>query len=237
MDQSNEPDDSSQEARTTEVRKLVDEVLDRLNLDQEDEYDSADESDGCASKQDAGDESDDTGKRSAVSHRIRNMRSTRSRWKAGRHRIFGQKRSRRHIFKKHVIKSPQTCAVPVTSSYLFHRGLYYQIGDIVSVVDEGVRYFAQIRGFLSTEFCEHFAALTWLIPTREAPADGSFDATLFVPGPEEDIPRSLDAMEFEQHSPPDLYSPGLSAITGDAAPRNTGYIWTNLSPQIVRLEN
>lgn len=233
MDDSAEPDDSSQDARASAVRKLVDDVLDKLNSDHED-Y-SGEESDGgpVSPKQDAGDDTDDTGKQV-----VRKRKSTRStRWKGGRHRAFGQKgRSRRIIFKKHVFKSPTSCAVPVTSDFVFHRGLYYQIGDVVSVVDaeDGNRYYAQIRGFLTDEYCEKFVALNWLLPTREAPADGSFHAAFFVPGPDEDVPRPLQAMQFEQHAPPDYFT-GYSTLTRTAQSRTTGYVWTNLSPRIVRL--
>lgn len=237
MTDSAEPDDTSQDARTSAVRKLVDDVLDKLNSDQEAEHEgeSGEESDGgpASPKQDAGDDTDDTGKQVVVKRK-----STRStRWKGGRHRAFGQKgRSRRLIFKKHVFKSPTSCAVPVTSDFVFDRGLYYQIGDIVSVIDaeDGNRYYAQIRGFLTDEYCEKFVALNWLLPTREAPADGSFHAAFFVPGPEEDIPRPLQAMQFEQHAPPDYFA-GYSTLTRTAPSRTTGYIWTSLSPRIVRL--
>ena len=238
MHDTKQPDESSQEARASEVRKLVDDVLDRLNLDPEadNENESAEESDGGAAspKQDAGDDTDDTGRRLAVNKR----KSTRStRWKGGRHRVFGQKgRGRRLVFKKHVFKSPTSCAVPVTSDFIFHRGLYYQNGDIVSIGDaeDGCTYYAQIRGFLTTEYCEHFAALNWLIPTVEAPADGSFHAAFFVMGPVEDVPRPLDSMQFEQHCAPDYFTDHYP-LTGSVPSRTTGYLWTSLSPRIVKL--
>lgn len=61
--------------------------------------------------------------------------------------------------------------------------MYYQIGDVVSVVDEqdGRTYYAQIRGFIQDQYCEKSAALTWLIPTQASPKD-CFDPASYIIG-------------------------------------------------------
>lgn len=235
MSQVREADDSSQEARVSEVRKLVDDVLEKLHMDREASLDpelAGDSDDGTVSPR-PGDDLDENGKRMTVKKR----KSTRStRWKGGKHRVFGQKgRNRRMIFKKHVYKSPASCAVPVTTDFIVHRGVYFQVGDIVSLIDDedGDKYYAQIRGFLTDEYCEHFAAIHWLIPTIEAPDDGSFDASFYFLGPEEDMPRPMDCMQFEQHSPSDYFC-HKDPLTVASSSRSSGWMWTTLSPRIVK---
>ncbi|CAF0721092.1 unnamed protein product [Brachionus calyciflorus] len=90
-----------------------------------------------------------------------------------------------------------------TSDYVFHRGFYIQIGDIVALRDidekENV-YFAQIRAFLSDQYGQKSAILTWLIPNNDnykrIKTLNDFDPSLFELGPAEEFPRSLDCMEF-----------------------------------------
>ena len=47
--------------------------------------------------------------------------------------------------------------------------MYYFIflGDIVSVedIDDGSVYYAQLRGFLTDQYCEKSGVITWLLPT------------------------------------------------------------------------
>ena len=65
---------------------------------------------------------------------------------------------------------------------IFHtQGTRYEVGDIVSIMDENGRvYYALLRGFLEDQYAEKYAALTWLIPTTPNPKD--FDPSLFVLG-------------------------------------------------------
>lgn len=64
------------------------------------------------------------------------------------------------------VKAPTATATPVTSSYVFYKGTYFQVGDIVSMQDiDGGIYYAQIRGLLIDQYCEKSAAITWLLPT------------------------------------------------------------------------
>lgn len=90
-----------------------------------------------------------------------------------------------------------------TSDYVFHRGFYIQVGDIVALSDkddlENI-YFAQIRAFLSDQYGQKSAVITWLVPVdenfRQIKSLKDFDPSLFELGPAEDFPRSLDCMEF-----------------------------------------
>ena len=50
------------------------------------------------------------------------------------------------------------------------QGQYFCKGDIVSVVDvEGGVYYAQLKGFLTDQYCEKSGVITWLLPTTESP--------------------------------------------------------------------
>lgn len=90
-----------------------------------------------------------------------------------------------------------------TSEYVFHRGFYIQVGDIVALRDREDKqsiYFAQIRAFLSDQFGQKSAVLTWLIPVdhrhKQIKTLKDFDISMFELGPAEEYPRSLDCMEF-----------------------------------------
>uniref|UniRef100_A0A8B9V9W9 GATA zinc finger domain-containing protein 1 n=1 Tax=Anas zonorhyncha TaxID=75864 RepID=A0A8B9V9W9_9AVES len=83
---------------------------------------------------------------------------------AAEKKVSTKGKGRRHIFK-------------------LKNGVYYQIGDVISVVDEqdGKTYYAQIRGFIQDQYCEKSAALTWLIPTQASPKD-CFDPASYIIG-------------------------------------------------------
>lgn len=61
-------------------------------------------------------------------------------------------------------------------------------------------YFAQIRAFLSDQYGEKSAVITWLIPCSDEQCKmhniSDFDPTCFSLGPAEEFPRSLDMLEF-----------------------------------------
>ncbi|KOB75228.1 GATA zinc finger domain containing protein 1, partial [Operophtera brumata] len=89
---------------------------------------------------------------------------------------------------------------------------YMQVGDIVSVLDvDGGTYYAQLRGFLTDQYCEKSAVLTWLLPTRASPPpDKCFDPATYIIGPEEELPRKLECMEWVMHAPADYYRAGCT---------------------------
>ena len=75
-------------------------------------------------------------------------------------------------------------SLPLLSPSHLSQGTKYEVGDIVSVLDEGGRvYYALLRGFLEDQYAEKYAALTWLIPTTPNPM--TFDPSLFVLGDRE----------------------------------------------------
>ena len=116
--------------------------------------------------------------------------------------------NRRSKFFKKKAKPPvklcETSVLRLTNSeYVFHRGVYMQMGDIVALLDKVDNtniYFAQIRAFMVDECGQKSAVLTWLIPTsiehKAIKCLKDFDPGLFVLGPAEEYPRPLDCMEF-----------------------------------------
>lgn len=115
-------------------------------------------------------------------------------------------RSRRTIFKckRKPYKSPEGFATVVASDKIYHKGILFQVGDVVSIEDiDGSVYFAQLRGFLQDEYAQKSAVITWLIPT--VPKPKQFDPCLFLPGPEEDTPRPMECVEFVCRAPSDLF--------------------------------
>ncbi|KAK0058665.1 GATA zinc finger domain-containing protein 1 [Biomphalaria pfeifferi] len=142
-------------------------------------------------------------------------------------------KGRRILFKKNQpMKAPAAVATVVTGESVFHKDQYYQIGDVVSLVDhDGGVYYAQLRGFLSDQYNEKSAVITWLLPTTNSPPN-RFDPNSFILGPEEDLPRKLDFMEFVCHAPSDYFRSRDSPYkTFDPEPKLC-YIWTSIGPRI-----
>ena len=107
------------------------------------------------------------------------------------------------------------------------RGKGYQVGDIVGLTDmeDDKMYYAQIRGFLQDQYTDLYACITWLLPSTSSPETG-FDAATFYRGPDEDVPRKLECMEFICHAPSGYYrDPNSPYPTQDMKP-DIGFIWT-----------
>ncbi|XP_078091855.1 GATA zinc finger domain-containing protein 1 isoform X2 [Mustelus asterias] len=121
-------------------------------------------------------------------------------------------KGRRHIFK-------------------LKNGIYYQVGDIVSVVDEDDEkiYYAQIRGFVQDQYCEKSAVITWLIPTQASSKD-QFDAATYILGPEEDLPRKMEHFEFICHAPSEYFKSRSTPFPVIPTRPEKGYIWTRVGP-------
>ena len=65
--------------------------------------------------------------------------------------------------------------------YFFVKGVTYEIGDVVSLLDRGGGiYFAVIRGFMQDQYAEKYAVLTWLLPRYPNPTH--FDPADFILG-------------------------------------------------------
>ncbi len=105
-----------------------------------------------------------------------------------------QKSRRTKFFKaenKLPYKSPSLTSTIFTSDFIFHRGFYMQVGDIVALYDDEdetkIPYYAQIRAFLTDQYAEKSAVLTWLIPIDSNYAEKicnpkDFDPDMFVLG-------------------------------------------------------
>ncbi|XP_067938349.1 GATA zinc finger domain-containing protein 1-like [Watersipora subatra] len=142
-------------------------------------------------------------------------------------------KNRRYIFKKKApIKSHPSVSTIITRDSVFHQGFYYQVGDIVSLVDEsGDIYYAQIQGLLQDEYCEKSAVITWLLPTTASNPD-AFEPSTYILGPAEELPRKLDYMEFECHAPANYYKSKLVKVPGlHMSEPDLGYIWTSIGPK------
>ncbi|KAJ0172010.1 hypothetical protein K1T71_012773 [Dendrolimus kikuchii] len=144
-------------------------------------------------------------------------------------------RGRRSIFKRQPLKAPTATATVVTSDSIFYKGNYMQVGDIVSMIDvDGGTYYAQIRGFMTDQYCEKSAVVTWLLPTKASPPpENCFDPATYIIGPEEELPRKLDVMEFVMHAPSDYYKASSSPypLTDTELNNYNGFIWTSLEPK------
>ncbi|XP_072431869.1 GATA zinc finger domain-containing protein 1 [Chiloscyllium punctatum] len=141
-------------------------------------------------------------------------------------------KGRRHIFKlKNPIKAPKSVSTIITSESIFYGGIYYQIGDIVSVADEDDEkvYYAQIRGFVQDQYCEKSAVITWLIPTQASSKD-QFDAATYILGPEEDLPRKMEHFEFICHAPSEYFKSRSTPFPVIPTKPEKGYIWTRVGP-------
>lgn len=137
-------------------------------------------------------------------------------------------RGRRAVLKKPPVKAPNSVSTSVTRDYLFNRGMLFQVGDIVSVTDEdGSIYYAQIRGLLQDQYCEKSAGLTWLLPTQSSPPpEKEFDPLTYILGPEEELPRKLDYLEFVMHAPNEYYK--LDENIRMHNEKEAGFIWTSM---------
>lgn len=148
-----------------------------------------------------------------------------------------QGKSRRNIFKKTPFKAPSVTATTTTANSLFYKGTYFQIGDIVSLLDDkDDTYYAQIRGLMQDSFCEKSAVLTWLIPTTSSPdPNEKFDASTYLIGPEEELARKLSCLMFVMHAPSNYYHdkttpyPPPDIMQEDnQLSRYCGFVWTNM---------
>uniref|UniRef100_A0A7N4NS60 GATA zinc finger domain-containing protein 1 n=1 Tax=Sarcophilus harrisii TaxID=9305 RepID=A0A7N4NS60_SARHA len=151
---------------------------------------------------------------------------------AAEKKVSTKGKGRRHIFKlKNPIKAPEAVSTIITAESIFHKGVYYQIGDVVSVIDEqdGKTYYAQIRGFIQDQYCEKSAALTWLLPTTASPKD-QFDPASYIIGPEEDLPRKMEYLEFVCHAPSEYFKSRSSPFPTVPTRPEKGYIWTHVGP-------
>ncbi|XP_018605849.1 GATA zinc finger domain-containing protein 1 isoform X2 [Scleropages formosus] len=162
-----------------------------------------------------------------IHRRSARLRSTKYKAPASEKKVSTKGKGRRHIFKlKNPIKAPESVATIITSESVF-----YKIGDVIKVIDEedGKPYYAQIRGFVQDQYCEKSAALTWLLPTQASPKD-QFDPGTYIIGPEEDLPRKMEYLEFVCHAPSEYFKSRSCPFPTLPSRPEKGYIWTHIGP-------
>ena len=64
------------------------------------------------------------------------------------------------------------------------------------------------------------------------PPDEGFSPETYIIGPEEDLPRKLECMEFVMHAPSDYYKLKNTPYPPPLTERGTGFIWTTLRNEI-----
>ncbi|KAK6620384.1 hypothetical protein RUM43_014201 [Polyplax serrata] len=140
-------------------------------------------------------------------------------------------KGRRNIFKKMPMKAPSAVATTVTSNYIFYKGSYMQVGDVVQVEDiNGGIFYAQIRGLMTDAYGEKSAVISWLVPTRNTDSL-NFDPSVYILGPDEDLPRKLECLKFIMHAPSDYFksrNTPYPQIFQQADKYHSGYVWTRL---------
>jgi len=149
-------------------------------------------------------------------------------------------KSRRAIFKRSATKAPSAVARATTSDRVFYKGQYYSRGDIVSVVDvdDGGVYYAQLKGFLTDQYCEKSGVITWLLPSVHSPppAEG-FDPATYVIGPEEELPRKLDHLAFVMHAPDDYFHYKRAPYPTATVVTDQEYVLTRMGPKVRLLKS
>ena len=90
---------------------------------------------------------------------------------------------------------------------VYHHGVRFEPGDIVSVVDRDNQgfYFAFVRGLMSDIEANKFAFLTWLLPFEptlvKCATKPSFVPSKYCMGPQDYYPRPIECLRFECSSP------------------------------------
>ncbi|KAJ8273310.1 hypothetical protein GJAV_G00100120 [Gymnothorax javanicus] len=167
-----------------------------------------------------------------IHRRSARLRSTKYRAPTSEKKVSTKGKGRRHIFKlKNPIKAAESVSTIITSESVFHKGVYFQIGDVIKVTDEddGKPYYAQIRGFVQDQYCEKSAALTWLIPTQASPKD-HFDPSTYIVGPEEDLPRKMEYLDFVCHAPSEYFKSRSCPFPTIPVGPEKGYLWMHIGP-------
>lgn len=143
-------------------------------------------------------------------------------------------KSRRAMFKKSATRAPTAVAKAVTSDRVYFRGQYFTKGDIVSVEDlDGSVFYAQLRGFLTDQYCEKSGVISWLLPTTNSPKpEDGFDASTYVIGPEEDLPRKLDYFTFVMHAPDDYFYYKRAPYPTISVQADKEYLVTRQGPRV-----
>uniref|UniRef100_A0A915CFZ8 BAH domain-containing protein n=1 Tax=Parascaris univalens TaxID=6257 RepID=A0A915CFZ8_PARUN len=102
------------------------------------------------------------------------------------------------------LKAPRRKATIRTHDSIWDiEGRLFRLGDIVSILDEedGLPYFAQIRGIITDWHGEQYVVLNWLIPLDTAFDVHQFDAEHFVHAISDETFYPLEVCTFVQTTP------------------------------------
>ena len=99
-------------------------------------------------------------------------------------------------------------------------------------VDGGI-FYAQLRGFLTDQYCEKSGVITWLLPTTHSPKpEEGFDPATYIVGPEEELPRKLEFFDFVMHAPDDYFHYKNAPYPTKSHRSDQEYVMTRLGPKI-----
>jgi len=161
--------------------------------------------------------------------------SVKSNGKGKRNTRSNKGKGRRTILKKKPTKSLPETATFTTSDRICFEGQFYNKGDIVSVVsiDDDDIYYAQLRGFLTDQYSDKHAAITWLLPTRNSPPPSEgFHPGTYILGPEEELPRRMEVFTFVMHAPDDYFYNRRAPYKTTAPPADSNFTSTRLGPRL-----
>lgn len=72
-----------------------------------------------------------------------------------------------------------------------------------------------------------------IIPYFSPPPEEGFTPETYIIGPEEDLPRKLECMEFVMHAPSDYFKLKNTPYPPALTEKGIGYIWTTLRNELV----
>ena len=99
-------------------------------------------------------------------------------------------------------------------------------------MDGGI-YYAQLKGFLTDQYCEKSGVITWLLPTSKSPSpESGFDPATYVIGPEEDLPRKMDFFTFVMHATDDYFYYKNAPYPTNKVVADQEYVMTRMGPKI-----
>eukprot|EP00058_Branchiostoma_floridae_P027491 XP_002612982.1 hypothetical protein BRAFLDRAFT_74772 [Branchiostoma floridae] len=160
-------------------------------------------------------------------------------------------KSRRIIFKKNPLKAPAAVSTIVTSECFFYKGIYYQMGDIVSLMDhDGVSTMHRLRVSCRTSTVRRVWSSHGCYQPRPAPgitltlphtSSVSYVLTVtllqegfdffFACGPEEELPRLMDCVEFVCHAPSEYFKTKKSPHPTIPSRPETNYVSACVAPK------
>lgn len=134
-------------------------------------------------------------------------------------------KSRRSIYKsRKVPKARMMHAEDHTCETVFYKGQYFQVGDIVSLVDKEDKqtYYAQCIGFMVDIYAKKSVCYQWLLPTETWTPKEGFVAHKFHLGPSDNLFHNMDSITYVCNAPVDYFKPqGYQLIHDNTHKKNT----------------